>query len=336
MDNNRRADAVLFGFDFQVNAAIVLMLENIKDLSSLKLEGNNEDIDIELRNGKHILAQAKAIVNSSQDFANVRNNLKKALKTLAEGSEKVETEKAIYITNSPNPLKEEPMQNSIFWGHAHREYNTLPDSSKDIIASYLREIEQNFDVEKLTIQVLPFETDNESERYKVVMQVINGFIGDIQLNIPGLGKQLHRIWKEEVFVNGSKKDPNIILEKKNLIWPLIVIATDISYIDQEFRERFDSSLYEEVEHKYKELIDSCCEKMEFFTRILYDYNEYKGAGLGKERCLNFVDECWQKYVPYFESETLDQEVTEALSKVIMYSVIRRRYDIQKIKKGVVL
>ncbi|MFR3483766.1 MAG: hypothetical protein ACLTXL_09930 [Clostridia bacterium] len=42
MGKNRRADAVLFGFDFQVNAAIVLMLENIKELQSLRLESNND------------------------------------------------------------------------------------------------------------------------------------------------------------------------------------------------------------------------------------------------------------------------------------------------------
>lgn len=74
LSNDRRANATLFGFDFQVNAAIVLMLDNIKKLQSLRLESNNEDIDIELDNGSHILAQAKAIVNSSTDFRNVRKN----------------------------------------------------------------------------------------------------------------------------------------------------------------------------------------------------------------------------------------------------------------------
>lgn len=48
MKKDRRADAVFFGFDFQVNAAIVLMLENIKELKSLRLESENEDIDISL------------------------------------------------------------------------------------------------------------------------------------------------------------------------------------------------------------------------------------------------------------------------------------------------
>ena len=58
---NRRANAVLFGFDFQRNAAIVLMLENIKDLRSVRLEGNEEDIELTLENGRKILAQAKAM-----------------------------------------------------------------------------------------------------------------------------------------------------------------------------------------------------------------------------------------------------------------------------------
>ena len=47
MAKSRRANAVLFGFDFQVNAAIVLMIENIEDLKSLRLEGNIEDIELE-------------------------------------------------------------------------------------------------------------------------------------------------------------------------------------------------------------------------------------------------------------------------------------------------
>ena len=40
MAKSRRANAVVFGFDFQVNAAIVLMNENIEYMKSLRLEGN--------------------------------------------------------------------------------------------------------------------------------------------------------------------------------------------------------------------------------------------------------------------------------------------------------
>ena len=46
MAKSRRATAVDFGFDFQSNAAIILMLDNITSLSSLRLEGDYEDIEL--------------------------------------------------------------------------------------------------------------------------------------------------------------------------------------------------------------------------------------------------------------------------------------------------
>jgi hypothetical protein len=46
MAKSRRATAVNFGFDFQSNAAIILMLDNITSLSSLRLEGDYEDIEL--------------------------------------------------------------------------------------------------------------------------------------------------------------------------------------------------------------------------------------------------------------------------------------------------
>ena len=112
---NRRATAVVFGFDFQVNAAIVLMLENIKELDSLRLEGNYEDIELKLTDDTYILVQAKAVVDSSSDFRNVRKNLKKALGSLSEGAAKVNTRKLILITNSPNPFNDDASR-SAFWG----------------------------------------------------------------------------------------------------------------------------------------------------------------------------------------------------------------------------
>ena len=335
MGKDRRADAVFFGFDFQVNAAIVLMLENIKELQSLRIESENEDIDIELHSGKHILAQAKAIVNSSTDFKNVRNNLKKALESLSEGSRKVETEKLILITNSPNPLNENDSR-FLFWGPSRRRFDTLPNSSQEIISGYLSQIKQPLDTAQFIIQVIPFETDDDSEKYKAVMQSINDFIGDLRLDIPGIGRQLHKVWCGDVFKNGTKKDVEIKLSKNSLIWPIIVIATDIERIDRTFIERFDSVLYDEVVRRFRETINSCCERVEFFTRILYDFNCYANTGATKDKTINFVFDCWQDYSPEFDVDGIEPDTIEALTKVVIYNVLRRRFDIEKIKKGVSL
>lgn len=264
MARSRRADAVVFGFDFQVNSAIVLFLENIKEVEKLRLEGNYEDIELELSSGEMILAQAKAVEKASADFTNVRKNLKKALMSLAEGGEKVNVRELIMITNSPNPFNDDQSR-SAFYGHAHRQYETLPPSAKKIVDGYLSKMDKELDTNKLKIQVLPFETDDEAERYKVIMESINAFVGNLNTNISGIGQKLLETWHWQVFDNGGKKDVAIKLSKKDIIWPILVKITEIEQCEDSFLEQFDSGVYEEVVNRYAEIINSHCEQCEFFT-----------------------------------------------------------------------
>ena len=117
---------------------------------------------------------------------------------------------------------------------------------------------------------------------------------------------------------------------------MIVLATDIDRIDRDFVEQFDSVQYDEIVRRFRETIDSCCERVEFFTKILYDFNSYKNVGKASEKTINFVEDYWMQYLSEFEGDGIDSATAEALSKVVVYNVIRRRYDISKIKKGVSL
>lgn len=269
MAKSRRANAVNFGFDFQVNAAIVLMLENIEDVSALRLEGNYEDIEVKLNDGEYILAQAKSIEKSSTDFHNVRKNLKKALESLSEGAQKCNASELILITNSPNPMNDDSI--NIFTLDAHRPYSSLPVSSQELVNEYLKQINQPLDTSKFMIQVLPFETDIDAERYKFVRRAVDDFIGNLNVSIPGLSNQILTIWQNDVFHNSTKKDAAIKLSKSEIIWPLMVIATDVDRMDDELEELVDPSVYDDVVCRYKNLIDECCDKCEFFIKVLSDY-----------------------------------------------------------------
>jgi len=335
MAKDRRATAVMFGFDFQVNAAIVLMLENIESLKSLRLEGNFEDIELELDTDEHILAQAKAVEKSSTDFKNVRTNLHKAMISLSEGAQKTNAKQLILITNSPNPLNENESKN-LFLGAAHREFDSLPESSQKLILDYLKEIESPLDTQKFMIQILPFETDNDAERYKIVRQAVDDFIGDLNLNIPGIGKKLLRIWHDDVFKNGTKKDADIKLHKKDIIWPVLVIATDIERCDEAFANYFDTSLYEEIVHQYQKVIDSCCERCEFFIKVLCDYNEFQSTKKPSEKCVDFALTKWEDYIPELALKNADEETQKGLIQIILYNIVRNRLMIDRIKKGVKL
>ena len=334
MAKSRRANSVLFGFDFQVNAAILLMLENMEDLHSLRLEGNEEDIELRMSNGEHILAQAKGIEKGSTDFRNVRANLKKSLLTLSEGATRVHPRQLVVITNSFNPFNQET-SHGIFNGFpTHRAYKDLPIDAQKLVDQYLKDIPQALDTDKLTIQTLPFETDDDDERYKCIMQAVNDFMGHLRVNIPGMGKQLLAMWQSDVFKNGSCKDASIELSKKELIWPMLVIITDIDLTDDDFIDSFDSDVYEEVVHYYKDLINSYCERFEFFVHVLCDYNNFKGNKSAAQKCAEFVDAKWKDYEDEFDVSSIGPEIREALTKIVLYNVVKRRIKINKIKQGV--
>ncbi|MCD7810964.1 MAG: hypothetical protein LUG91_03790 [Ruminococcus sp.] len=333
MAKSRRAHAVTFGFDFQVNAAIVLMLDNIEDLVSLRLEGDYEDIDVVLNDGSHILAQAKAVERSSSDFSHVRENIQKALLSLSEASRNANAKQLIFITNSPNPLNDKNSR-SVFYGDARRSFDSLPPSAQKLITQYLGKIDNALDTDKLLIQVLPFETDNERERYKVVRRAIDDFIGALNLNYSGIGNKLMCIWQDEVFKNSTKKDASIILSKKDIIWPVIVIATDIERCDSTLAENFDASLYDEIVHRYHDIIDSCCERCEFFIKVLYDYKNFKPSRPQSKKCMEFAQTKWEDYVDEIGTEHIDEETQKGLIQIILYSIVRNRLEIDKIKKGV--
>lgn len=333
MEHSRRADAVMFGFDFQVNVTIVLFLENVKDIKSLRLEGNYEDIEIELEDGDYIFAQAKAVERASDDFRNVRANMKKAIKTLSEANHKQRNriKELIMVTNSPNPFNDENSR-SAFYGPSYRTYYDLPKSARTIVDSYLNDIADPLEVSKFRIQVIPFETDNDKERYKVIMQYINDFVGELNPGIPGLGKKLLDVWHCQVFDNGSKHNVAIKLHKKEIVWPILVMITEEKNFEEEFLESFDVGLFDEVLNRYAEIIDNHCEKCEFFIKILSEYNLFNTDKKKSERINDFIESKWRDFSDEF-SEVKEVEVKEAITKIVLYRVLRQRYAINRVKEG---
>ena len=252
---NRTASAVMLGFNFEIAAAIVLMLENIDNLESIRTEGHFEDIDIKLNDGSWIFAQAKAVVNADSDFSHVRENLHKSLNSLSEAAQKAKSpiSKLIMVTNSINPLNDISTMNS-FYGHAHKDYSILSDNAKKIINDIIKKIKIDIDLSKFQIQVIPFSSEEYYERYKVIRDVIKVFLGKVGVqntNPESLADQLLEIWHFEIMDNGSTKNEAIQISKKSIVWPLIALLTDIHNNDS-LRDSFDPGTYDEIVRVYLE------------------------------------------------------------------------------------
>ena len=328
---NRSASPVLFGFNFQVNCAIVLMLDNIKSLKTVKLEGNNEDIEIALEDDSYILAQAKGIVKASDDFSNVLSKLKGALESLSEAYNKaIKIKQLIYITNSPNPLKDEHSK-PIFSRYSRRKYSDLPSESQKIINKYLKRITNPLDPSKLTIQRLPFETDDPKEKYYDVWTSISYFLGELDIYIDGLNVKLHDIWQNAVFDNGTKSNTLIKISKKEILWPLIVFLVKQSPINEDniIFSGLDECEFQELNAKYNRIIDSKSEKFEFVTKVISDYEQMKIKGHKSIR--DFVDLNWHQYEDDLSSDSIDPSIRISLFKVIVSNILSSRLRINKVK-----
>lgn len=331
---DRYANSVLFGFDFQSNAAIVLMLDNMAEMETIRIDGE-DDIEIGLNDGTFVLAQAKAVENASTDFRNVRQKAKAAMESLSDSSQKLKARKLVYITNSPNPFRDDTTS-FMFFASGFKTYAGLPEPTRNLIDGWLSGIDNPLDTSLLTVQVLPFESDDEKQRYKEVLQVISDFIGDLDISSDGLRKRLHDVWGTMFDRNGSKKNRDIKLKKKDVVWPIIVFVTEKGQLSRygKFCEDMDEGEFEEIDKRYHELIEDTCERFETVVKVISDYSEQRMAG--RDAIERFINQHWKEYIGELGTDAVDESVRENLTKVILYTILLKKIEINKIKKAVKL
>ena len=334
MANNSNASPEVFGFDFQVNATIFLMLDNIKEIKEVRMEGASEDIELTMNDGSQIMAQAKGIVKGSSDFSNVRRNLQKAIGTLSSADNK-SVEQLILITNSKNPLKEDSSKSFFYGPPVAVGYNNLSDEAKKVIDDIVDRLNISFDKNKFYIYYFMFETDNLKTRYAVIEEKVKDFINHLNLGQILSTKELMDTWQNNLFHNGSQTDVTIKLSKKEIVWPVIVLTLG-KQLPTEYIEDYDQGFINEITTQYSYLVNSVTERYDLITKILFDYNSLNCTLPMRERARKFISDKWKDYISVFSFETLVEEVQEAVTKVILAKVIQQRYLIDNISNEVLL
>ncbi len=329
----RNASFSAFGWDFQINAAIVLMLENITEVNKVRVEGATEDIELTLDNGEKIYSQAKSVVRASSDFSNVKQKLHDALESLADAYKMGDSKQLIYVTNSPNPFNDDSSK-SAFYGSAKKTYDTLPDSCRSTIQSMIEQLSESIDLNQLIVRVIPFETNDLIERYKEVKRVVDDFVYEVAPNYLGLGKQVLDIWQKDLFQNATQNNIELTVSKKQLVWTIIVLTTDVEKNESEYLDDIDSCDYQEIVCSYKNLINTCTERFEFATKIIADYNEYFHEGKAKDKLSNFINGAWENYLDEIDMNTMDDDIKEQIIKIILYNILKQKRIINSIKKKV--
>ena len=297
MANNSNASPEVFGFDFQINATIFLLLDNIKELKTIRMEGASENIELTMNNGSQIMAQAKGIVKGSSDFSNVRRNLKKAIKTLSSADNK-SVEQLILITNSKNPLKEDTSKSFFYGPPVAVGYNNLSEEAKKVIDTIVEQLGVPFDKNKFQIYYFMFETDNSKTRYAVIEEKVKDFINQLNLGQVLSATELLQVWQNDLFHNGSQTDTTIKLSKKEIVWPVIVLTLG-KQLPSEYIEDYDQGFINEITAQYSYIINTISEQYDTITKIIFDYNSSNYKLSMKERARKFVADKWKDYISVF-------------------------------------
>lgn len=144
-----------------------------------------------------------------------------------------DSKQLIYVTNSPNPFNDDSSK-SAFYGSTKKSYDSLPDSCKCTIQSMTEQLSESIDLNQLVVRVIPFETDDLTERYKEVKRVVDDFVYEIAPNYLGIGKQVLDIWQKDLFQNATQRNVELTISKKQLVWTIIVLTTDIEKNESEY------------------------------------------------------------------------------------------------------
>lgn len=323
--SGRNASASAFGWDFQANSAILLMLENIRDAKCVRVEGADEDIEITLQDKTKVYVQAKA-VEKPDDTSHVIEKLTKALETLSDAAKNGDGSLFTYVTNSSNPFNNQRTL-SYFTGRTHLSFDELPDVAQNKINEIIQKNEYtDLDVHKLDVRVIPFYGNDLKNRYKEIQACVNEFLAEMNVDVQGISTDIMGIWQKDLFQNATQSDTTISISKEKMIWPLIVLVVDKTAAN-EYKANFNDDEIGEIEQKYKMIINQNTMSYDMISRVLSDHRKSK-----KMQKL-FVADQWRNYLDIVSTIEADDDTKESLVKIILYRILTQRKCIRDIKRG---
>lgn len=330
MDNkvvDHNASAKLFGWHFQIYAGIVLMLDNIKDARSLRIEGKDEDIELIMCTKEKIYAQVKGF-NDPQDTRNVKRKLKEALSSLNDAASKSKYIALYYITNSNNPFNE---KNPGYYYNGMKQYfyRELPVKARDTITSIIASNDfSEIDANRLMLKIIPFYGEEEDTRLRDIKYAVVERFGRMNVQITSIITRVMYYWLAYCFHNGTIRNTSVYVSKEKFVWPVICSLLEKC---PSLEYKSDLSLDEQylVEEKYKTIIDNQTMDYEFVIKVITDFNIFNK---GTKR---FIEEKWSDYKDFFSCiDGLNDHHLMILIKIILSKILLEAKEINDLKVGV--
>lgn len=331
---NHNATPSASGWDFQYNAAIVLMLDNIKEAESIKVEGAIQDIELCLSDGGRIFAQAKSTTTPT-DTHNAIRDLSDALKTLSEANSSANTKALIFVTNRPNPFNDNTTIAQFSGQYNYLPYSDLWPPCQNKIQCYCQANNLDLPLEKLFVLVFYFSGDTDN-RYTAVKDRINRFLSKLNLSNRGWTDKAFERWLRDFSGNATEPNRSKQLSKEDIIWPLIVWLCGEEPERRVLEELYDDATVDAIIRTYKSVINEKAERFEFVTKVITAYSYYQkefglSSRIAQER---FIAEKSEVYSDDFDFSKTNPTIAKAVVQQTLRTILRQQFNIHEIKKAV--
>lgn len=327
------AVASAFGWTFQSNAGIVIMLRNLDRADSVRIEGD-EDIEVRLEDGTKVYAQAKGAVKP-YDSTNAIVKLSGALRTLSAVAVSSDVDSLIYVTNLANPFDDEASSRAFRGEIAEVAYKDLPPQCQEQIKQICMEKDYGLPVQKFSVLTFDFSGEGEN-RYRIIRQLINELLSDLGLSDKGWGKRVLERWRVEFWENASQPRRDVVITKKKMIWPIVVWECEnrksLVKIDG-----FDPDEIEDVLRRCRATISDKEDNFQFAARVFGDFIQFQEDHPSfkfREQINGFIAERWKDYEEEFDFNLTDRRSMQVAVAVALERIIVNNDFMESIKRKV--
>lgn len=312
-------NAILDGWSFQIVTGVYFFIENIKEITEFKFEGE-EDIVIRKNDGTKVFIEAKCSTKPKDQIArHITYHLNGSLKKYNKRKKDNDDYTYFYSTNIYYPFND----GDKFENHQISRFDNLSSDQKDMVLKFV-----DSDItDKLVIARLLYDDDNKLLVIEEQIQKLLSLMGSRALKFKS--EEILNKWIVNVLLNGTRKHSYI--DKKEMIWKIILLELKESISDyfdsinillheQEIIEEYYYSFIEPFENKltiinsiYKEYIKDC--EMNNFDNERF-YIKYSNV------CFDEVERILPKI------KTREKEL---LSQLLVVNIIKKYKIIESVK-----
>lgn len=343
---NRNAQAPNFGFQFQINVAIYFMFKYLKDMKSIKIEGQDEDIELILKNSSKYMIQAKSNATNLENNTGNSTKLRESMESLAEADKKSEKVVALYyVSNLKNPLnsKINEFERDTVTIHSYNELD--PSSQKKIdkqiknnLESHNNNLTYEIDKTKLWIMKIPFFGEDQDQRHTIIYERAKEELSNMSESLANHHRVIVNQLESEFLQNAASSTKTVITDKK--ICNLLIIdelkSTEIG--DKYEKLGISESEFYEAKSQYEKYLDKKINNYENYLKVNYLFEKRKQRNhitpseFVKEEKISLYNYFFSKEVKS-EDELNEIDLLDVcVAQIISYMILIKQTIINKVRK----